>query len=169
MADAPPPLGHPLARERCSLRCYCSPCLGYSIRQNHPESPRTAPTRRRVGHMVPQVDLPLWCHLGRSAQGCCSCRRRCIGAPVYWPLLPSGQDGRIPCSGCTWQSYQYQRDGVPLQWCGLRHVPVEPATGSYGGASTVSICYVWQGNRLGGSLSGSASFLLCAGRLGYRR
>ena len=95
MADAPPPLGHPLARERCSLRCYCSPCLGYSIRQNHPESPRTAPTRRRVGHMVPQVDLPLWCHLGRSAQGCCSCRRRCIGAPVYWPLLPSKLDGRI--------------------------------------------------------------------------
>ena len=83
--------------------------------------------------------------------------------------LSQGEYGS-PSSGCTWQSYQYQRDVGPLVRAAPNSTAVEPATGSYhdGGASTVpvSICYVWQGNRLGGpgpgflSASGSASFFV---------
>ena len=43
----------------------------------------------------------------------------------------------------------------------------DTGTDCFSTSTSTSICYVWQGNRLlGGSLSGSASFLLCAGRLG---
>jgi hypothetical protein len=86
---------------------------------------------------------------------------------ILVPPHQSKQDGRL------WQSLLYlpgSESPVPA-WhapygAGCIQTAVEPTTGSYGGAATVSICCFWQGNRLGGTLSGSASFLLC--RLGYR-
>ena len=81
-------------------------------------------------------------------------RSSCVLAPS--PVQAGRENTAAPAQAVLGRVTSTSVMGV--LWRGLRQVPVEPATGSYGGASTVSICCVWQGNRLGGSLSGSASF-----------